>query len=113
MVTFGRDMKTETRKEMRGGPGEAKLTALSAALPKNMRLFSEITLAPGSGIGYHVHEGETELFYFIKGAGRVQDDDEFVDVKAGDCMATPSGHGHAVENTGKEDLVFLAAIALD
>jgi mannose-6-phosphate isomerase-like protein (cupin superfamily) len=113
MVTFGKDIKTETRENMRGGAGSARLNALSAALPKNMRLFSQITLSPGSGVGYHVHEGETELFYFIKGAGRVKDDDEYVNVKAGDCMSTPSGHGHAVENTGTEDLVFVAAIVLD
>ena len=113
MVTFGKDMTSETRENMRGGAGSARLTALSQALPKNMRLFTQITLAPGSGVGYHVHEGETELFYFIKGAGRVKDDDVYVDVLAGDCMATASGHGHAVENTGTEDLVFVAAIALD
>lgn len=113
MVTFGREMSAETRKEMRGGPGEAQLMTLSKALPGKMRLFSQITLTPGSGVGYHVHEGETELFYFIQGAGRVRDDDQFVDVKAGDCMSTSSGHGHAVDNTGKEDLVFVAAIVLD
>ena len=113
MVTFGKDMPKETRKEMRGGPGEAQLMALSGALPGKMRLFSQITLTPGSGIGYHVHEGETELFYFVKGAGRVKDDENYVDVKAGDSMATFSGHGHAVENTGSEDLVFVAAIVLD
>ena len=98
---------------MRGGPGSASLMPLSANLPKNMRLFSQITLAPASGIGYHVHENETELFYFIQGTGRVRDDDVFVDVKAGDCMTTPSGHGHSVENTGTEDLVFVAAIVLN
>ncbi len=113
MVTFGRDMKSETREKMRGGTGSARLTALSQELPGKMRLFSQITLAPGSSIGYHVHEGETELFYFVKGAGRVMDDGEPVDVKAGDCMSTPSGHGHSVENTGGEDLVFVAAIVLD
>ncbi len=113
MVTFGKEMSVETREGMRGGPGEARLMALSKALPAKMRLFTQITLTPGSGIGYHVHEGETELFYFVEGAGRVRDDDEFVDVKAGDCMSTSSGHGHAVDNTGNEDLVFVAAIVLD
>lgn len=113
MVTFGRDMPVSVREKMRGGPGSAALTALSAELPAKMRLFSQITLTPGSGIGYHVHEGETELFYFIQGSERVKDDETFVDVKAGDSMSTPSGHGHSVENTGEVDLVFVAAIVLD
>ncbi len=47
MVTFGKDMPKETRKEMRGGPGEAQLMALSGALPGKMRLCSQITLTPG------------------------------------------------------------------
>ncbi|MGI6239456.1 MAG: cupin domain-containing protein [Christensenellales bacterium] len=113
MVIFAPEMATDLREGMRGGAGAARLTALSAQLPAHMRLFSTITLAPGSGIGYHVHEGETELFYFISGKGRVQDDADWVAVSAGDCMSTPSGHGHAVENTGEEDLILLAAIVLD
>ncbi len=106
-------MQGEIRENMRGGAGSAALMPLTTALPGKMRLFTQITLKPGSSIGYHVHEGETELFYFIKGAGRVQDDDAFVNVKAGDCMTTASGHGHAVENTGTEELIFVAAIVLD
>lgn len=113
MVTFGKDMPVSVREAMRGGAGSASLKALSPELPAQMRLFTEITLKPGCGIGYHVHEGETELFYFIQGSGRVKDDEVFVDVAAGDSMATPSGHGHSVENTGAEDLVFVAAIVLE
>ena len=113
MITNKENMTVQVRENMRGGPGSAILTALSAELPAKMRLFSTITLKKGCGIGYHEHNGETELFYFVSGKGRVQDDDRFIDVTAGDCMSTPSGHGHAVENTGEEDLVFVAAIVLD
>ena len=113
MITRKDDMKLETREKMRGGNGTVQLTALSAELPGKMRLFSTIRLEPGCSIGYHVHEGETELFYFVEGAGRVQDDDKVIDVKAGDSMATFSGHGHSVENTGDVDLVLVAAIVLD
>lgn len=113
MVTRKDDMKLDVREHMRGGNGAAQLTALSAQLPEKMRLFSSIRLTPGASIGYHVHEGETELFYFVEGKGRVQDDEKLIDVSAGDSMATFSGHGHSVENTGEVDLVFVAAIVLD
>ena len=43
----------------------------------------------------------------------MQDDDKFYDVTAGDSMATMSGHGHSVENTGDHDLVILAVIIKD
>ena len=113
MITRKDEMKLEVREHMRGGNGAAQLTGLSKELPGKMRLFSTIRLTPGSSIGYHVHEGETEMFYFLDGCGRVRDDDRTYDVSAGDSMATFSGHGHGVENTGDTDLVILAAIVRD
>ena len=113
MIYRSADHPVEVRKAMRGGPGEAVLTKLLAENPAHMRLFNTITLNPGCGIGYHVHEGETEMFYFLDGCGRVQDDDHFYDITAGDSMATFSGHGHGVENTGDHDLVILAVIIKD
>ena len=95
---------------MRGGKGVVELTALSNELPQNARLFSRLQLAPGASIGTHVHENESELFYFLSGCGVVTDDGESVPVEAGDCMATLDGHSHSVENTGSVDLVILAAI---
>ncbi len=113
MVTRKEEQKIGIREYMRGGKLQVKLTALSNQLPENARLFSTLTLEPGASIGYHVHENETELFYFAEGCGRVQDDDCFYDVTAGDSMATFSGHGHAVENTGDHDLIILAVIVKD
>ena len=104
---------TEYREHMRGGSGTAELTALAREIPKNLRLFTMIRLAPGASIGYHVHENETELFYFLSGAGTVNDNGERVKVSAGDTMSTPSGFGHAVENDGDEDLTLLAVIVRD
>ena len=77
------------------------------------RMFAHVTVDPGCSIGYHVHEGETEMFAFVAGRGRVRDDGEFRDVQAGDSMVTFPGHGHAVENTGGENLVLIAVIVLE
>lgn len=110
MVIEYKDMAVESRVQMRGGNGTAEITKLAGELPGNMRLFAQIRLAPGASIGYHVHEHETELFAFIAGEGRVQDDDAFISVKAGDSMLTFPGHGHAVENTSESDLILIAAI---
>jgi mannose-6-phosphate isomerase-like protein (cupin superfamily) len=104
---------TEYREHMRGGNGTVELTALAREIPKNLRLYSLIRLAPGASIGYHVHENETELFHFLTGSGMADDNGEKVSVSAGDTMSTPSGCGHSVENTGKDDLIFLAAIVRD
>ncbi len=113
MVTLSKDMQLDIREHMRGGNGSVELTKLCGELPEHMRLFSRIRLVKGASIGYHVHENESELFAFVSGAGRVTDDGVTYDVKAGDSMLTPSGHGHAVENTGDDDLVLIAAIVKD
>ena len=113
MITRKADMPVETREAMRGGPGAALLTKLLPEPPAHMRLFNIITLNPGCGIGYHVHENETELFYFISGTARVRDDEETFEMHPGDSMSTGHGHGHAVECVGDEPAVLLACIVLD
>ena len=113
MITRKENQTVSVRERMREGNGSAKLTALMSELPKNARLFSTITLEPGSSIGYHVHEHETELFYFVSGCARVRDDDATYELSAGDAMATGHGHGHSVESIGSEPLVMVACIILD
>jgi len=113
MITRMEQQAHSIREYMRGGKKHVQFTDLSAALPGNVRVYSILTLIPGASIGYHVHENETELFYFMEGKGRVQDDDMFYDISAGDSMATFSGHGHGVENTGDTNLVLLACIVKD
>ena len=116
MIRKGSACEIEYREHMRDGDGTVQLTNFITGpeeLCQKGRLFSKITLNPGCGIGYHVHENETELFYFIDGCGRVQDDETFYDVCAGDSMCTMSGHGHSVENTGDTDLIIVAVIITD
>ena len=110
MVNYKNDLTIEVREEMRGGKLHAEITKLSKELPENVRLFATIRLIPGASIGYHVHENETEMFYFAEGTGIVKDDETEKAVSAGDSMLTLPGHGHAVENNGDKDLVLVAVI---
>ncbi len=103
----------ELREKMRGGDGVVEMAALCRELPAHVRLFSTITVRPGCSIGEHVHEGETELFYFISGTAVVLDDGVRVAVGPGDVMSTGGGHSHAVMNEGAEDVVMLACIVTD
>jgi len=113
MITRKEQQSHGVREFMRGGKKYVEIAELSTCLPGKMRMFSLLTLIPGASIGYHVHENETEMFFFLEGNGRVQDDDKYYDITAGDSMATFSGHGHGVENTGDTNLLILAAIIRD
>ena len=42
------------------------------------RVFAHSTLEPGCAIGYHVHENESETYYFYSGKGELNDNGTIV-----------------------------------
>ncbi len=75
------------------------------------RLYARIVMPPGSSIGFHIHHGETEPYYILKGEGDFIDNDHSVThVVPGDvCFILPE-QGHSIENNGTEDLEFMALV---
>lgn len=112
MIKHASGMRAETRQEMRGGKGEVKIVHLfeQGEYRGRTRLMAKVTLAPGCSIGLHEHKEEEELFYIIKGRGRVMEDGETRDVGPGDAILTGGGKSHAIENVGDGDLELLAVI---
>jgi len=107
-------MRVQYNEHMRGGEGTVTLLHLQEGenLPPHCRLHAQITVPAGASIGYHVHEGETEVFHFLSGRGHVDDNGTKVPVEAGDVISTPSGCGHAVYADEGVDLVMDAVINL-
>lgn len=108
---FG-DFKTEERERMRGGEGTVTVTSFVSAeeLNNKGRLFGKITLKPGCGIGYHVHEADSELFYILRGTAIYNDNGTETTVGAGSVTLTPAGTGHSIKNAGTEDVELVALI---
>ena len=113
MVRRKSECKVDYREHMRDGDGTVKLTDLISG-PEELcgkgRLFSVITLEPGCSIGYHVHEGDSELFYILKGTGVYNDGGTEVTVHPGDVAICPPGTGHSMANRTDEVLEFAAVI---
>ena len=113
MVRRKEECKVEYREKMRGGEGTAIALSLIAG-PEELngkgRLFNRMTLNPGSSIGYHTHEDETELFYILSGSGVYSDNGTDVEVEPGDVAICETGRGHGIANTGAEPLEFVALI---
>lgn len=74
------------------------------------KLFSKITIPVGNSIGMHDHVDDFEIYYIIKGKGKVLDNDEFVEVNEGDAIYTADGSKHCIENIGNKDLEFIAVV---
>ena len=95
------------------GDGTVELTSFitsSEELCNKGRLFSRITLRPGTSIGFHIHEKDSELFYILTGTAEYNDDGEIRTVQAGDVTICPAGSGHGIANRSDETVELVALI---
>ena len=69
--------------------------------------LAEARVLPGQSTEEHIHPGTEEIYYVLRGRGRIRIDGEERDIRPGDGIAILPGRRHKVWNTGKTDLVFL------
>ncbi len=101
MIRKASECSVKVNEHMKGGDGSVTMTSFISGpeeLQGKGRLFSLITLNPGCGIGYHVHEKESELFYIIKGSATYNDNGVESPVTAGDVTICEPGKGHCIAN---------------
>lgn len=100
-------------KKMFNGDGEAEMHTLLKGADEMYgkgRLFNHVILAPGAEIGWHVHKGDGETYYILKGEGEYSDNGNVITVTAGDVTFVDDGEGHSLKNTGSEPLEAIALI---
>lgn len=105
LIPFDQMEETVTPK-MRGGQGEMIHKMFVNQDTKIMRG----RLTPGSTIGLHTHETDSEMIYVLSGTGKVLCDGVYEPLSAGSCHYCPKGHEHSLINDSGEDLEFLAMI---
>ncbi len=115
MIVRSAEKTTEIREKMRGGEGRVEVSAFLTAdhLPKKCRLFSELRLEKGCGIGAHTHQQESEIFYVLSGEAVYNDNGVEQTLKVGDIAICKSGESHAVRNDKETPAVLLAVIILE
>ena len=98
---------------IRGGHGEVEMRKICESVEElygKGRLFNLMILAPGDSIGEHTHEGDNEIFYFLKGTGTYNDNGTLVKVSPGDTTICNDGELHGLVNDGDVPLEFIALI---
>ena len=66
---------------------------------------------PGcTGVPFHWHQHEDELFYVLSGRGVLRYGEQLDEIGPGDCVSCPAGTqiGHQIANPFDEDLVYIA-----
>ena len=69
-----------------------------------------LRLQPGSSIGMHTHETNSEIMHVLSGTAKVIMDDQAEIIPAGQTHYCPKGHTHMTEPFGMEELVLLAVV---
>lgn len=74
------------------------------------RVFGHTTVYPGSEIGYHIHNGDSETYYILSGEGRYNDNGTIVEIGPGDVAYCAPGEGHGLACIGDEPVEMIALI---
>ncbi len=111
-----KEYRLEEREKMVGGDGITQLYHLmeKEELGGHGRLFAKNVLKPGCSIGWHVHTGEFEAYYMLKGEAIFEDNDHSKNIiQEGDLALIESGQGHAIENRSNKDVEFIALVLFE
>ena len=112
MVRCNKEAKY-TEKKMFDGAGMARMRLIlesNAEMYDKGRVFNHLYLDPGCEVGWHIHHGDGETYYILKGHGEYNDNGTLVTVGPGDVTFVDDGEGHSLKNTGKEALEAIALI---
>ena len=105
--------KTVEVKKLFGGEGEVEMHRIlngSDEMYGKGRVFSHVHLAPGCEVGWHIHHGDGETYYILRGRGLYNDNGTEFEVGPGDVTFVDAEEGHALKNIGEEDLEAIALI---
>ena len=69
--------------------------------------LAEEVLPVGSTVGRHHHLETEEIYYILRGTGRMTVGSEVRMVEAGDAVFIPRGQTHTLENTGQAPMTIL------
>lgn len=112
MVRRDSERTVETKK-MFDGAGQVKMHRILENVDElygKGRVFNHIYLEKGCEIGWHIHRGDGETYYIIKGQGEYSDNGTVVTLKPGDVAFVDDGEGHSLKNNGDEPLEAIALI---
>ena len=77
----------------------------------DVQSLAEATLEPDEATQRHYHRVTEEIYFVLKGSGRMEVDGETRMVRPGDAVLIPAGAWHTLENNGTSELRILCCCA--
>ena len=77
----------------------------------DVQSLAEATLEPDEATQRHYHRATEEIYFVLKGSGRMEVDGETRMVRPGDAILIPAGAWHTLENNGTSELRILCCCA--
>jgi mannose-6-phosphate isomerase-like protein (cupin superfamily) len=77
----------------------------------DVQSLAEATLEPDEATRRHHHRATEEIYFVVKGSGRMEVDGELRTVRPGDAILIQRGAWHSLENNGTSELRILCACA--
>jgi mannose-6-phosphate isomerase-like protein (cupin superfamily) len=77
----------------------------------DVQSLAEATLEPDEATQRHYHGATEEIYFVLKGSGRMEVDGETRMVRPGDAVLIPAGAWHTLENNGTSELRILCCCA--
>jgi mannose-6-phosphate isomerase-like protein (cupin superfamily) len=73
-----------------------------------------VIVPPGTTIGIHTHRNNEELYFIVKGKGKMYLQDDERPVKEGDVIVNPVGGKHGLTNDSENDMmIFIIQVSLE
>lgn len=112
MIIHSTTCKGEAVQGAFGGRGLLTISHLldEETLGGTLSFCAVMTFAPGASAGFHYHLKDAEVYAVLQGRADFNDNGTIVPIEEGDITLTAVGEGHAITNTGENDLVLLAFI---
>ncbi|MGL5434193.1 MAG: cupin domain-containing protein [Lachnospiraceae bacterium] len=95
-----KEIQTDRKPSPFQGVGEITVRSLlegPEAMYQKGRVFAHTTVYPGSSIGYHIHNNESETYYILSGSGKYNDNGTITEFEQGDVLFCGDGEGHGIE----------------
>ena len=114
MIRRHPDQRVERSEKPHDGEGAIEIRHIVEAEDhsnRHLKTMARVTVKPGDAVGYHTHEGKTEIIYILEGRALYNDGTERI-LEPGDAAIVSEKDGQSIRCADDRPMTYLAVILL-